>query len=32
MQNEGIVDNNKNQIKITRMQIQIVIQIGESSG
>ena len=32
MQNEGIVDNNKNQIKITRMQIQIVIQIGKSSG
>ena len=32
MQNEGIVDNNKNQIKITRKQIQIVIQIGESSG
>ena len=32
MQNGGIVDNNKNQIKITRMQIQIVIQIGKSSG
>ena len=32
MQNGGIVDNNKNQIKITRMQIKIVIQIGESSG
>ena len=32
MQNGGIVDNNKNQIKIKRMQIQIVIQIGESSG
>ena len=29
MKNGGIVDNNKNQIKITRMQIQIVIQIGE---
>ena len=32
MQNEGFFDNNKNQIKITRMQIKIVIQIGESSG
>ena len=32
MQNGGIVDNNKNQIKITRMQIKIVIQIGKSSG
>ena len=28
----GFVDNNKNQIKITRMQIKVVIQIGESSG
>ena len=32
MQNGGIVDNNKNQIKITRTQIKIIIQIGESSG
>ena len=32
MQNGGIVDNNKNQIKITRMQIKIVIQIGKNSG
>ena len=32
MQNRGIVDNNKNQTKIIRMQIQIVIQIGKSSG
>ena len=32
MQNGGIVDNNKNQIKITRMQIQIVIQIRKSFG
>ena len=31
MQNGGIVDNDKNQIKITRTQIKIVIQIGESS-
>ena len=31
MQNGGIVDNNKNQIKIIRMQIKIVIQIRESS-
>ena len=30
MQNGGFVDNNKNQIKITRMQIKIVIQIGKS--
>ena len=28
----GIVDNNKNQIKIKRIQIKIVIQIGKSSG
>ena len=32
MQNGGIVDNNKNQITITRTQIKIVIQIEESSG
>ena len=32
MQNGGIVDNNKNQIKITRMKFKIVIQIGESFG
>ena len=32
MQNGGIVKNNKNQIKIIRMQIKVVIQIGESSG
>ena len=32
MQNGGIVDNNKNQTKIARMQIQIVIQIGKSFG
>ena len=29
---EGIVDNNRNQIKITRIQIKVVIQIGQSSG
>ena len=32
MQNGGIVDNNKNQIKITKMQIKIVIQVGKNSG
>ena len=32
MPNGGIIDNNKNQIKITRTQIKIVIQIGESFG
>ena len=31
MQNGGIVDNNKNQTKVTRMQIQILIQIRKSS-
>ena len=31
MKKGEIVDNNKNQIKITRMQIKIVIQIGKNS-
>ena len=32
MKNGRFVDNDKNQIKITRVQIKILIQIGESSG